>query len=151
MKYKWYLAYLIEFPMIRDKKTLKLINYKKYLFWENLILIKASNPNLAYSKAIKYGKDGEYKTTNTDGNLLKWKFGGVSELVEVGNSIGDKQELTFTENFAKNFQLIRKLISPKNRLSVFKWNEKLKKEKLLNKKRRKKYTNTQGAASRKKV
>ena len=129
MKSKWYLVYLIEFPIIRDKKTLKLKKYKNYLFWENLILLKAINSENAYRKAIKYGYKEEYKSINTDGDFIEWKFAGVRDLVEVGNKIYDTVELTFTEDLTKNYNLIRKLIPPKNNLSIFKWKSNLEKEK----------------------
>ena len=131
MKSKWYLAYLIEFPIIRNKKTLKIIDFEKYLYWDNLVLIKASNPNLAYAKAVKYGREDEYKTINTDGDYLEWKFAGVHELVEIGEHIGDKVELTFNEDYEKSFREIREMIPPKRKLSAFIWNEKLRKEKMM--------------------
>ncbi len=124
MKSKWYLAYLIEFPIIRNNKTLKLNKYTQYLYWENLVLIKAINPNKAYDKANKVGKEYEYKTINNEGDFLEWKFAGIRELIEVGETIADKEELTFIEDYEKSFKAIRNLVPHKNKLLAFKNHEK---------------------------
>jgi hypothetical protein len=129
MKTKWYLANLIEFPIIRDKISLKIINFKRPMYWDNLVLISATNSQMAYKKAIKYGKEGEDKTINTDGNYLEWKFAGVRELVEIYEELEDGGEIAYFEGHCNSFKKIRKQIPPKNKLSVFEFEKRIEKEK----------------------
>jgi hypothetical protein len=59
--------------------------------------------------------------------------------VEIGEYIGDGEELAFIEDYAKSFQVIKKLIPSKKWLSAFRWDEKMKKERIsLQKQKRRK-------------
>ncbi len=129
MKAKWYLANLIEFAIIRSKKTLKILNEKNPEFWDNLVLIKAGGSDSAYKKANKIGNILSGPYTNTDGDYVEWKFAGVRELVEIYNPLEDCEELAYSEGSAPSFKAIRKLIPPKNKLGLFEFEHRKKQEK----------------------
>ncbi len=134
MKTKWYLANLVEFPIIREKGTLEILNKWRPFYWDNMILISATNSEAAYKKAIRIGKEGEYKTINTDGNYLEWKFAGVRELVEIYDELEDGSEIAYSEGYCNNFENIRRLIPPKNKLSIFEFEKRMKLERRQEKK-----------------
>ena len=68
----WYIAgIMIRFEVVGENK----INLKcRTTAWENQHLIKAKNPDEAYKKALKIGKESESEYINNDGESVKWIF-----------------------------------------------------------------------------
>lgn len=129
MKLNWYLGKIIEYPIIKDKNTKKVINSKYQMYWINDILLKAPNSETAYRKLKSYGKSGNYSFTNTDGNLVTWKFAGINDLFLIHDKLEDLAEIACYENTVSSVEKIKKLVYPKNRLTVFEWEKERKKGK----------------------
>lgn len=127
MKAKWYLAIVLVYPIIRTKR--KVINNKNCVFWENYILIKSGNHELAYKKAFKYGKECEDCYQDKDGNFVNWKFAGIKDLIELLNVLDDEQELTYKQGFKKSFKAIQNMVPLKKDLNLFQYENFYKKNK----------------------
>jgi hypothetical protein len=130
MKSKWYLANIIEYPIIIDKKTGKEKKYINYLYWDDLVLIKAINTEKAYRKACIEGKLRENSYINSEGHRVKWKFAGLRELVMIHDEIEDCAELACYQGNVKSIKYIKRFIPQKNKLTVFTNLKKKNKEKI---------------------
>ena len=126
---KWYLANLIEYAQIFDKKSKKLLNANYLPYYNNTILIKARNSEEAYKKALKYGKLGERKHLNPYDEIVRWKFAGVEELVEIYGELEDMEEIAYSEGYVRSVDNIKKKIPRKSELGVFSWENEMKKRK----------------------
>lgn len=122
-KFKWYIANLISYPTIKDPQTKKVKKYKQYSYWDNLLLIKAENSEIAYKKALNAGKDLENQYINTKMELVEWKFIGVAELVEALDNFEDGNQITFYEGSVNNISDIKRLIPKKEKLRVIAWDK----------------------------
>jgi hypothetical protein len=89
---KWYISHeLLYFHTKRQgPKGLNLT------VWENLILLKARNPEDAYRKALKRGRLNE-QSVRIDGEEGYCKFRGLRDLVLVQDELEDGAELEWRE------------------------------------------------------
>lgn len=65
--------------------------------WGNHILIKANSVDKAFDKAVKIGKEGEYKFLNTENIEMQWVFVGIGELLPIYENIEDGAELMWKD------------------------------------------------------
>ena len=75
---------------------------RRCLVWENQHLIKAKNPDEAYKKALKIGKDSESEYVNTDGESVRWIFEGLTTLIPVYEELEDGAELGVGEEAVRS-------------------------------------------------
>lgn len=94
-KRNWYIAEIIEKcePVDRNEN----LDLRRVTTWGNFHLIKADTPEKAYEKAVKIGKDGEYKFINADKHEMEWVFVGIADLIPVCEDIEDGAELMWTD------------------------------------------------------
>jgi hypothetical protein len=87
----WFIVEIIEKcePVNHDENN----DLRRVTTWGNHILIKADSVEKAFDKAVKIGKEGEYKFTNTDNLEMEWKFVGIGELLPIHEDIEDGAEL----------------------------------------------------------
>ena len=93
----------------------KLTTNSRCLVWENTRLIRASNRDQAYRKALKFGRLG--KPSRTKGG--EWRFAGISMLLPVYEEIEDGAEILWADHGALPIKAIKKLVKTKSQLSVF--------------------------------
>lgn len=117
----WYIVEIIEKcePVERNEKQ----ELRRVTTWGNHHLIKADTPEKAFDKAVKLGKEAEYKFTNTDKIEMEWIFVGIGELLPIYEDIEDGAELMWNDyGFISNQRTMRmpyekkelmKLIKPK--------------------------------------
>ncbi|UMB61414.1 DUF4288 domain-containing protein [Lutibacter sp. A80] len=117
----WYIVEIIEKcePVERNEKQ----ELRRVTTWGNHHLIKADSPEKAFDKAVKLGKEAEYKFTNSDKIEMEWIFVGIGELLPVYEDIEDGAELMWNDyGFISNRRTMRmpykkkelmKLIKPK--------------------------------------
>jgi hypothetical protein len=117
----WYIAEIIEKcePVERNEKQ----ELRRVTTWGNHHLIKADSPEKAFDKAVKLGKEAEYKFTNSDKVEMEWIFVGIGELLPIYEDIEDGAELMWNDyGFISNRRTMRmpykkkelmKLIKPK--------------------------------------
>lgn len=79
--------------------------------WESTVLIRADNMDHAYDKlqAIGCANEGPYK--NPDGQIVQWRYEGITELVPVYEAIADGAELMYSESENKLKTLRRRALS----------------------------------------
>lgn len=117
----WYIVEIIEKcePVERNEKQ----ELRRVTTWGNHHLIKADSPEKAFDKAVKLGKEAEYKFTNSGKIEMEWIFVGIGELLPIYEDIEDGAELMWNDyGFISNRRTMRmpykkkelmKLIKPK--------------------------------------
>ena len=106
-------------PVERNEKQ----ELRRVTTWGNHHLIKADSPEKAFDKAVKLGKEAEYKFTNCDKIEMEWIFVGIGELLPIYEDIEDGAELMWNDyGFISNRRTMKmpykkkelmKLIKPK--------------------------------------
>jgi hypothetical protein len=88
---KWYLAHEILFIEVDDASS-----QESFPVWENLILIKANNPEEAFEKAMINGRNSEEPVTiqGVNGYL---RFKGLKDLILINDDLEDGAELEWIE------------------------------------------------------
>jgi len=106
IKQKWFVVKII-YQIMFEK------NSDKYQFDEQLRLIIATNKTEAIAKATLIGKENEEQFVNNSGEVVFWKFVGITEIMEhnhitngteLYSQIIELDESTFKNrfNFLKN-------------------------------------------------
>lgn len=92
---EWYIVEIIEKcePVNHDENQ----KLRRVITWGNHHLIKADSPEMAYDKAVKIGKESEYKFINSDKIEMEWVFVGIGELLPIYEDIEDGAELMWTD------------------------------------------------------
>jgi hypothetical protein len=88
----WYIVEIIEKcePIKRNENQ----ELRRVLTYGNHHLIKARTPKDAYKKALKIGKEGEFKFVNPNREEMEWIFVGVGDLLPIyEENIEDGSEL----------------------------------------------------------
>lgn len=91
----WFIVEIIEKcePVNRNEKQ----DLRRVTTWGNHHLIKADSPEKAFDKAVKLGKEAEYKFTNTDKIEMEWIFVGIGELLPIYEDIEDGAEIMWND------------------------------------------------------
>ena len=117
----WYIVEIIEKcePVKRNEKQ----DLRRVTTWGNHHLIKANSPEKAFDKAVKLGKEKNYKFINSDKLEMESIFVGIGELLPIYEDIEDGAELMWNDyGFISNRRTMRmpyekkelmKLIKPK--------------------------------------
>ncbi|MDX5585995.1 MAG: DUF4288 domain-containing protein [Aureibaculum sp.] len=116
----WYIVEIIEKcePVNRNKKQ----DLRRVTTWGNHHMIKASSPEKAFDKAVKLGKEAEYKFMNTDKTEMEWIFVGIGELLPIyDENIEDGTELMWRDyGFISDRRTKRLVFNKKELLKDFK-------------------------------
>lgn len=93
-KGNWYIVEIIEKlePVLNKKSS----DLRRVTTWGNHHLIKASSPDKALEKAIKLGKEGEFKFINSDKIEMEYIFIGIADLIPIYENIEDGAEIMWT-------------------------------------------------------
>ena len=93
------------------------------LAWENTIVFRAGNRDLAYGKAVVLAKRsaaGQWERMgDPPGRLGRWVFEGFTSLLPIYEPLEDGAEVLWTEFRTKSIGTLRKRIKPKGRLESF--------------------------------
>ena len=109
-KQKWYVATLIVRCIVSDDKP------PPHTCDEQVHLLRASDADSAYEKALKLGAKEECTYQNVDGEDVHWRFVGLENQEELEGAIRDGVEIR-----SRLFDCddAAYLTPPKSRLSVF--------------------------------
>jgi hypothetical protein len=109
----WYVAsYLIRFIELNDENNGDL--EKRFLSWENTVIISASNLDEAYSKAVKVAMETtEPYKGGPDGIPVQWVFEGITELLPIYEELEDGSEIMWAEHAPRKLKNLRKLVRKK--------------------------------------
>jgi hypothetical protein len=86
---------------------------------QNLILVRANSPDQAYRKARHFGEGQETSYDNPAGELVTFKFEGLSSLADVYEELADGAEISFQSTVGLSDQQIRSIVRPRKQLAVF--------------------------------
>jgi hypothetical protein len=113
----WYIAgIMLRFELVGEQKP----NLEsRCLAWENQHLVKAKNPEQAYEKALKIGRDSESQYINTDGENVQWIFEGLTTLIAVYEELEDGAEIIWIEHENKAIKSIKNRVKSKENLEAF--------------------------------
>jgi hypothetical protein len=112
----WYVAsYLLRFVEIGAAGNNN--PRRKFLSWENTVLVKARSLDHAYAKVAKIGlAHSKPYRGGPDGIPVRWIFEGVTELLPVYEKIEDGAEIMWAERSPKMLKTLRRLVRPKRAL-----------------------------------
>lgn len=114
----WYVAsYLIRFIELDNQDN---DNFeKRFLSWENTIIIKANDINEAYNKVVETAKlDTKPYKGGSQGIPVQWIFEGVTELLPIYEEIKDGSEIMWAEHRPTKLKNLRKLVRNKEKFST---------------------------------
>ncbi|MEP2654013.1 MAG: DUF4288 domain-containing protein [Paraglaciecola sp.] len=97
----WYLgSYLLRLFELED--STKDDPEKRFLSWENTVLVRAESKSHAYEKVVKIGREHDYPYKGgPEGVDVKWEFLGITELLAIYDDIEDGAELLWSESNRK--------------------------------------------------
>jgi hypothetical protein len=109
---KWYLAHEILYIEIDD-----ISDQESFPIWENLILIKADNPEEAFEKAMINGRNSEAPITihGVSGYL---RFKGLKDLILIYDELEDGAELEWME-YEVNKEKLSQIVRTKQDMHAF--------------------------------
>ena len=91
--------------------------------WENLIIIKADNPEEAYTKALEQGKlheeSGEMWETSNEKQKGGWRFEGLRNLLPIYEELEDGAEIVWKEYENRSIKKVKSWVKQKEELEVF--------------------------------
>ena len=115
----WWVAILIErFEFYdEDKKNPR----RRCLVYENTVLLKACDAEVAYRKAVRLGKLSESCECIDEKSRRKgkWKFEGLSDLLPVYEDIEDGAEILWREHRNISVATAKAAVSKKRDLGAF--------------------------------
>lgn len=119
----WYLASLLMRLEWYDNPANDKNLDESCLAWENQILIKASNPEEAYAKALDHGKlseeSGEMWEVDNEERKGRWRFEGLTSLLPIYDELEDGAEIAWMEYEDKSIEKIKSWVKAKEELEVF--------------------------------
>jgi len=108
----WYLAsYLLRFVELTDKKRND--PEKRFLSWENTILVKATSLNEAYVKAIKVAHESTRPYRGGPQGVRVKELEGITDLLPVYEALGDGSEIAWAEHRPRKLKKLRTWVKPK--------------------------------------
>ena len=113
----WIASYIERFEYYDEPK--RDLN-RRCLAWENTIIVKAQNREVAYKKAMAVGRRGEgSEAWNKRGRKGAWRFEGLTLLLPIYEELEDGAEVLWEEHDGRTVRKIREMVRSKSDLSVF--------------------------------
>ena len=117
--YGWWVAsYLARFEYDDEDKTN--LN-RKCLAWENTIILRAPNRELAYRKAIRISSTIDSFRAWEEGTHREgcWRFEGLTSLLPVYSKLEDGEEILWFEYRNRSVKTIKSWVKEKKQLETF--------------------------------
>jgi hypothetical protein len=107
----WYVAtYQLRFVELAQAGNEDL--ERRFLTWENTILVKASQIDVAYDKAVEFGlANTEPYKGGPGGVAVQWVFEGIVELLPIYDELDDGSEISWAESTRALKTIRRRVIS----------------------------------------
>ena len=109
----WYLvSYLLRFVELRDKGNDD--DEKRFLSWENTVLLKAQDLDEAYDKGMKIARQAAkpYKG-GPEGVPVQWKLVGVTDVLPIYEEIEDGCEVAWNERAPRKLRHLKQMVKLK--------------------------------------
>jgi hypothetical protein len=109
----WYVgSYLLRFVELNDEERDN--PEKRFLSWENTVLVKAESLDSAFVKVERIAKQGAKPYRGgPDGVPVKWEYLGITELLPVYEEIADGAEIVWAEHNPRMLKNLRQCVKPK--------------------------------------
>jgi hypothetical protein len=109
----WYFgSYVLRFAELSDEHRND--PERKFLTWENTVLVRASNLDEAYEKVAKIGREGSKPYRGgPEGVRMRWHFEGVTQLLPIYEDLEDGAEIAWTDHGMRKLKNTRKWTHPK--------------------------------------
>jgi hypothetical protein len=110
----WYYgSYLMRFIELSDKTRND--PEKRFLSWENTVLVEAKSLDIAYAKVERVAKAAAkpYRGGPT-GVRVKWEYLGITELLPIYEKLGDGAEIAWTEHSQRKLRTLKQWVKPKS-------------------------------------
>ena len=109
----WYFgSYVLRFAELSDENRHD--PERKFLTWENTVLVRASTLDEAYDKVAKIGRDSSRPYRGgTDGVPVRWHFEGISQLMPIYEDLKDGAEIAWTDHGMRKLKTTKKWVHPK--------------------------------------
>ena len=114
-KRNWYIAH--ELLYFHTDKARSRAKAPKLVVWENLVLIKAKNPDEAYRKALKHGCLSE-EQVRINGESGRCRFRGLKDLVLIYDDLEDGTELEW-HDLRLNAAELSRMVRRKQQMQAF--------------------------------
>jgi len=112
----WYMgAYLLRFMELGDPKRND--PERRFLSWENTVLVRASTFDEAFAKVEAIGKSNATRYRGgPEGVPVKWQYLGVTQLLPIYEEVGDGAEIAWAEHRGRTLKNLRRLVKKKQEL-----------------------------------
>jgi hypothetical protein len=110
----WYLgSYLLRFIELNDEERDD--PERRFVSWENTVLVKAESLDSAYVKVEQIAKRASkaYRGGPT-GVRVRWEYLGVTELLPVYEELGDGAEIAWKERAPCKLRTLKQWVKPKS-------------------------------------
>lgn len=109
----WYYgSYLLRFVELADNDRDNL--ERRFLSWENTVIVKAKSLDDAYSKVDKIGKGAAKPYRGgTEGVRVKWDYLGVTELLPIYEKLADGAEIAWTKRSPRKLRVLKNYVRPR--------------------------------------
>lgn len=106
--YGWYVgSYLLRFIELTEEGNDD--PERRFVTWENTVLVKAKNLDEAYDKVVKVAMEStEPYKGGPEGVDVQWVFEGVTDLLPIYEKIGDGAEIMWANHAPRKLKNIRK-------------------------------------------
>ncbi|MCP5235359.1 MAG: DUF4288 domain-containing protein [Zoogloeaceae bacterium] len=112
----WYIAsYLLRFIEVAEEGNDD--PEKRFVTWENTILVKARSMNEAYEKALRVAmKETQPYKGGPDGVDVQWVFEGITDLLPIYEELADGAEIMWAKHAPRKLRNIRRRARTKDEL-----------------------------------
>ncbi|MBI3100063.1 MAG: DUF4288 domain-containing protein [Burkholderiales bacterium] len=106
--YGWYVgSYLLRFIELAEEGNED--PERRFVTWENTVLVKANNLDEAYDKVVKVAMQStEPYKGGSEGIDVQWVFEGVTNLLPIYEEIEDGAEIMWGDHAPRKLKNIRK-------------------------------------------
>ena len=110
----WYLgSYLLRFIELDDEHRDE--PNRRFLSWENTVLVKAKTIEAAYSKVERIGKlESEPYKGGPNGIDVQWEYLGVTNVLPIYEEIADGAEIAWAERPPRALKTLQRRIVKKS-------------------------------------
>ena len=109
----WYVAsYLLRFIELAEQENED--PERRFITWENTIVLKATDLDEAYDKVVRIAMDytDPYKG-GPEGIDVQWIFEGVTDLIPIYEEIEDGSEIMWADHAPRKLKNIRRRVRKK--------------------------------------
>jgi hypothetical protein len=112
----WYVgSYLLRFIELRDPHRND--PERRFLSWENTVLVRAKTFDEAYAKIEAIGKQNAIQYRGGDGSVpVKWQYLGITDVLPIYEKLVDGAEIAWAERKGQTLKKLRTRVKTRKEL-----------------------------------